>query len=193
MDKASPGSVRGNVARRIGQVFMGRPVIAAIAGLTTFGWTFANLASRYWPVGELIVLAACILLVRESTTAYGEDSPVSVPDNSSANSRAWCAGSAAWYEGSATHRSDPGQQPFNLRDFGPPVPGSGPVNVDPHAMVSRPGARATMSVEQIGHEMLTHAFRQASLKHHSDHGGDPENMRRVYVVRDLFARAIQKT
>jgi len=64
--------VRGNVARRIGQVFMGRPVIACLAGLTTFGWTFANLASGYWPVGELIVLAALYPVSRESTTAYGK-------------------------------------------------------------------------------------------------------------------------
>ena len=62
-----------------------------------------------------------------------------------------------------------------------------------YALASRPDPRGTMSVEQIGHEMLTHAFRQASLKHHPDHGGDPENMRRVYVVRNIFLHAIHNT
>jgi curved DNA-binding protein CbpA len=48
-------------------------------------------------------------------------------------------------------------------------------------------------VEQLAHEMLNQAFRQASLRHHPDRGGDPETMRRVYAARELILKAIHKT
>jgi hypothetical protein len=48
------------------------------------------------------------------------------------------------------------------------------------------------SVDQIAHEMLAHAFREAALKHHPDNGGDPENIRRVYQARNLLLRGLHK-
>ena len=48
------------------------------------------------------------------------------------------------------------------------------------------------SVEQIAHDMLMQAFREASREHHPDRGGDPEDMRRICAARDMILREIHK-
>jgi hypothetical protein len=182
VDKASVGAVFGGIGGVIDRLTFGRSDIFAIAGIAVIGWVLALLKPPSWTLGELILLAAAVLLVREGHKAKEESAATSHGDTF-ANSKAWFAGSAAWFEGSASYPREVPKRPFGLWDR---------PDGQSSAIVS-PATSHRMSVEQIAHEMLTHAFRQASLKHHPDHGGDPENMRRVYLARDIFLRAIHKT
>jgi hypothetical protein len=102
------------------------------------------------------------------------------------------AGNSAWFTDSTLDDIDGHDLAFHPWDFDQAAAKTR------KAVVGRmlPGAHVIyshkQSVEQIAHDMLMQAFRQASRTHHPDHGGDPEDMRRVYAARDMILREIHK-
>ena len=152
-----------------------RPVWFTLVGIVAIGYTLAILAPAQWQLGELILAAACIVLLRERKILLDH-----VPEPQP-STQSFSASTAGWFAGSAPYVPSGGPRVFHAREFEP-------------AASSRPtpSAATGRSVEQIAHEMLAQAFRQASLKYHPDHGGDPEDMRRVYAAREMMLRAIRR-
>lgn len=115
-----------------------RPVLFTMVGIVAIGYTLAILAPPQWGLGELILLAACIVLVRERKIVLEEREPRRSNDSFAANSTQWFAGSGACFHDSGPRATRP-------REFD-------------HAVSSRGPAQ---SVEQIAHQMLSQAFRQS--------------------------------
>ena len=102
------------------------------------------------------------------------------------------AGNSAWFTDSTLADIDGHSQAFHPWDFNraaartrkaaaaAPLPPA-------HIVYSH-----KQSVEQIAHDMLMQAFREASREHHPDRGGDPEDMRRICAARDMILREIHK-
>jgi hypothetical protein len=168
-----------------------RSVTFTIIGILALGWGLASLAPPHWLFGELFLLAACIVVVRDYLLAQGRGLRMRGTANS------MLAGNSAWFTDSAPDDVDAYSQAFHPWDFEQAAAKTRKASaaallpaahvVDSHKVYSR-----KQSVEQIAHDMLMQAFRQASRTHHPDHGGDPENMRRVYAARDMLLRAIHK-
>jgi len=161
-----------------------RSVIFTIIGIVALGWGLATLAPPHWLFGELFLLAACALVVRDYILAWNQ----TLGMRGAANSM--LAGNSAWFADSTLQDIDGHSQDFHPWDFNR-------VAAKKRKAAARslpPPAHIVyshkQSVEQIAHDMLMQAFRQASRTH--DHGGDPEDMRRVYAARDLILREIHK-
>jgi hypothetical protein len=163
-----------------------RAVTFTIIGILALSWALATLAPPHWLFGELFLLAACILVVRDYLLARDQGLSVRRTANS------MLAGNSAWFTDPALDDIDGDSHAFHPWDF------------DRAAAKTRKAVAARMqpgahiiyshkqSVEQIAHDMLMQAFRQASRTHHPDHGGDPEDMRRVHAARDMILREIHK-
>jgi hypothetical protein len=139
-----------------------RSVLFTIIGILAIGWALATLAPPHWVFGELFLLAASVLVVRDYLLTRDQGRRIAGTGNS------------AWFADA------PLEAPDTQSDLERAQP-------DTHVVYSH-----KQSVEQIAHDMLMQAFRQASRKHHPDHGGEPEDMRRVYAARDMILRAIHK-
>jgi hypothetical protein len=163
-----------------------RSVTFTIIGILALGWGLATLAPPHWMYGELFLFAACLVVVRDYLLARDHG----VRMRGTANSM--LAGNSAWFADATLSDIDPHSKAFHPWDFdrtaakkrkaaaiGVPLPS--------HLVYSH-----KQSVEQIAHDMLMQAFRQASSAYDPDHGGDPEGMRRVYAARDMILREIHK-
>ena len=163
-----------------------RSVTFTIIGILALGWGLATLAPPHWLFGELFLLAACVMVVRDYLLARNKGHRMRGTANS------MLAGNSAWFTDPSLGDIDGHAQAFHPWDF------------DRAAAKTRTAAAARLSlpehviyshkqsVEQIAHDMLIQAFRQAAHAHHPDHGGDPEDMRRVYAARDMLLREIHK-
>lgn len=163
-----------------------RSVIFTIIGIVALGWGLAALAPPHWIYGELFLAAACAVVVRDHLLTRNQALRIQNSGNS------MLAGNSSWFSNSPLGDTDNHSQAFHPWDLDR-VPlktqkaGPGRTVSYEHAVHSD-----RQSVEQIAHDMLMQAFRQASRIHHPDHGGDPEDMRRVYAARDMILRAIHK-
>jgi hypothetical protein len=180
--KKSVGIFKG-VFKQFGQMPLARPFVA-IVGIAVLGVAMGALAPSHWTLGELVLAAGCIVLVRECTVVF-QSVPSAHPSGALRESRA-----AGWFGGLAKSPESASERPAWTgeerrytaeADF-----------ASQWLVVHREGDSASPSVDQIAHEMLAHAFRVASLKHHPDNGGDPENIRRVYAARNMLLRAVHK-
>jgi hypothetical protein len=163
-----------------------RSVTFTIIGILALGWVLGTLAPPHWLFGELFLLAACALVVRDYLLARDKGPRMRRTANS------MLAGNSAWFADSTLADIDGHSQVFHPWDF------------DRAAAKTRKAAVGSLlppahiiyshkqSVEQIAHDMLMHAFRQASHMHSQHQGGDPEDMRRVYAARDMILREIHK-
>jgi hypothetical protein len=163
-----------------------RSVVFTIIGIVAIGWVLATVAPPHWVFGELFLFAACILVIREYLLARAQGLHIGGSGNST------LAGGSAWFADSSLDNRDGQPQAFHPWDFERPAAKSRNAIVGHTTPAASPVSSDHQSVEQIAHEMLMQAFRQASRKHHPDHGGDPEEMRRVYAARDMILRAIHK-
>jgi len=145
-----------------------RSVIFTIIGILAIGWVLATLAPPHWVFGELFLLAASVVVIRDYLLTSDQGRKIARSGNS------MLAGNSAWFADAPLE--DPDTQSVVER-----------LQPDTHPVYSQ-----KPSVEQIAHDMLMQAFRQASRTHHPDHDGDPEDMRRVYAARDMILRAIHK-
>jgi hypothetical protein len=163
---------------------MVRSVIFSIIGIVAVGWVLAAVAPPHWVFGELFLLMACFAIVRECLISRQEGSRLA-----GSNGRV-TSGTGAWFSRFDT----PGRnsQAFYPFDFEQPAAKPRTTREARIQPVLRTVNSDRQSIEQIAHEMLMQAFRHASQKHHPDHGGDPEEMRRVYAARDMILRAIHK-
>jgi hypothetical protein len=163
-----------------------RSVIFTIIGIVAIGWALAAMAPPHWVFGEFFLLSACVLVVREYLLARNQGLKVRGAGNS------MVAGGSAWFVDS--HLDEPGnkRQTFHPWDFDQAAAKPRTAIAEGFLPAARPVNSSRQSVEQIAHDMLMQAFRQASSKHHPEHGGDPEDMRRVYAARDMILRAIYK-
>jgi hypothetical protein len=146
-------------------------VTFAILGIVAIGHALAAAAPSAWKLGEFILLAALIVLVREYI------------------------GFREAVRGIRRIR-DPftGYRPFaravspeGFEQAAGPQAAAGESKLDESAEI-----HADDSVEHIAQVMVTQAFRKVALKYHPDHGGDPEIMRRVYAARELMLRTIRR-
>jgi hypothetical protein len=163
-----------------------RSVTFTIIGIFALGWGLATLAPPHWMYGELFLLAACALVVRDYLLARDRGLNIRRTANS------MLAGNSAWFDDPALAEIDGDSQAFHPWDFdhaAAKTRRAAAAHTQPNAHIIY---SQKQSVEQIAHDMLMHAFRQASRTHHPDHGGDPEDMRRVYAARDLILREIHK-
>jgi hypothetical protein len=146
-------------------------VTLTILGLAAIGRLLAAASSVKYGLGELILLGAFLVLVRECLRLREVKQDL-------LRCRDPFAGSPAGPYARAVP-SDFGRVPAGSR-------------VEPIVDVSVE-ISADDSVEEIAHVMVTQAFRKVSLKYHPDHGGDPEIMRRVYEAREIMLRAIRRS
>jgi hypothetical protein len=163
-----------------------RSVLFTIIGILAIGWALATLAPPHWVFGEIFLLAACLVVVRDYLIARDRALRIHGAGNSMPG------GKNAWFAHSELDDIDGHSQAFH------------PWDLDQSAAKTRRIAAAAMlpaahvvyahkqSVEQIAHDMLMQAFRQAAQTHHPDHGGNPEDMRRVCAARDMILRAMDK-
>jgi hypothetical protein len=137
-----------------------RPVLLTFLGIAAVGCALAGMAPPAWGIAELILLVACIVLVREYSRALDKELQGSVvmPSGRMRN----------------TAPSDRFAGKLLARVFNP-------WDVDPEPCVSTQTSTAagpvparTQSIEQTAQEMLGLAFRQASLKYHRDQGGNAD-------------------
>ena len=118
-----------------------QPVMITMSAIVAIGFTLAMLAPHQLEVGELVLLASCIVLMRERRMVKDE---YALPYRSA---EPIAASSIGWFGGSAPSGREAG----------------------PHASWSTAAPNSTLespyggvhSVEQIAHEMLGHAFRRA--------------------------------
>jgi hypothetical protein len=162
-----------------------RSVVFTIIGLVAIGWVLAAIAPPHWLFGELFLLAACIAVVREYLVARDQRMKMRGSND------AMLAGSRAWFADPQPDNYD-NSQAFHPWDFDQATAKSRSAVAARVPPAAHPVYSDQQSVEQIAHDMLMQAFRQASCKHHPDHGGNPEDMRRVYAARDMILRAIYR-
>jgi hypothetical protein len=145
-------------------------VTITILGIAAIGRLLASASSPQYALGELILLGAFMVLVRECLRLREVKQDL-----------LRCRDPFVGIPGGPYARAVPS-------DFGRLPAGSRaePI-VDFSAEISTDD-----SVEEIAHVMVTQAFRKVSLKYHPDHGGDPEIMRRVYEAREMMLRAIRR-
>lgn len=163
-----------------------RSVLFTIIGILAIASALATLAPPHWVFGEVFLLAAAVLVVRDYVLAEGQGRRMRGPGSS------MLAGNSAWFADAQLDDLGAQSQPFHPWDFEQAAAKTR------NSLAGRTLPAANLvyshkqSVEQIAHDMLMQAFRQASRTHHADNGGDPEDMRRVYAARDMILRAIHK-
>jgi hypothetical protein len=163
-----------------------RSVLFTIIGILAIGWALATLAPPHWMFGEVFLLAASVLVVRDYLLAQDQGRRMRGAGSS------MLAGNSAWVADAQLDDLDAQSQPSHPWDF------ERAAAKTRNALAGRTLPATNLvyshkqSVEQIAHDMLMQAFRQASRTHHADSGGDPEDMRRVYAARDMILRAIHK-
>lgn len=153
----------------------------------------ATLAPPHWVFGEVFLLAACVVVVRDYLLATDQGRRTAETGTS------MLAANSAWFTDAQLDDIDGPARAFH------PPPGTKTewdLNQAP-AKTRKANASGMLpavhvvysqkqSVEQIAHDMLMQAFRQAARTHHPDHGGNPEDMRRVHAARAMILRAIHK-
>jgi len=148
-----------------------RAVISTIVGILAIGWILASVAPPHWQSCEMVLLVACIALIWECFRSEDQ-----------MKGRA-----AAWLDAGTGDPQSGGFRPWDVeRAVARFRPAAVRATSDLHFAASR------QPMEQITHEMLTQAFRQASLKHHPADISDAENTRRVYLAREMILRAVHK-
>jgi hypothetical protein len=150
--------------------------IFTILGLMAIGRALAAAAPPAWKLGEFILLAAFVFLVRECIGFREAVKDIRRSRDPFAGATAGFAGSrpsARTVPPKRTESSSRAAESESELDDGAEI-------------------RADHSVEQIANLMVKQAFRKVSLKYHPDHGGDPEIMRRVYAAREMMLRAIHR-
>ena len=182
-----------------------RSVLFTFLGIVTIGCVLASLTPPAWGVAEMVLIVACIVLVKEYGRALEADDQRSpgtlLPGGETGFSQFgnWIFGETAGSERRARvfNPWDVTHEPYarvNAQRVHSAWAGTGHTHTD--AGAGQPGrynaALRSQSVEQMAQEMLTLAFRQASLKYHPDQGGNPESMRKVYAARELLLRGIHK-
>lgn len=74
-----------------------RSVLITISGIVAIGFTLAMLAPHQWETGELVLLAACIVLMRERLMVRNEKPlPHGATEPFALRSIGWFGGSAYW-------------------------------------------------------------------------------------------------
>jgi hypothetical protein len=137
-----------------------RPVLFTMTGILAIGCTLAILAPPQWGLGELILLAACIVLARERSIARAE---VLERRSSNYSFADFADSSTEWFAGSGAYARAGDPHVVRERELALAASGSRPAT-KARRMAVRQATGSSLSVEQMAHEMLTHAFRQASLK-----------------------------
>ena len=163
-----------------------RSVTFTIIGILALGWGLATLAPPHWAYGELFLLAACLVVVRDYFLA--RDHGVKMRGTGSSI----LAAKSAWFTEPPSADNNAYSQAFHPWDLEQAAANTrkavaGRLLQPAHVVYSQKN-----SVEQIAHDMLMQAFRQVARTHHPDHGGNPEDMRRVHAARDMILRAIYK-
>lgn len=162
---------------------IGVRAVFTLSGIALIGWILASFTPPQWVAAELFLLIACVVLIREYMTAEARTVPIDrSQDRVAAN---------GWFAGVVPGSREASHQVFHPWDFDQPAAKPRPATQGV-LVVPQIQQRRRPSVEQIAHEMLDQAFRQAARQHHPDHGGDPEDMRRVYAARELILRAIHR-
>jgi len=157
-----------------------RSATITIIGILTLGWVLATLEPPHWIFGEFFLVAACILVVREHNSAREQRL------GTRGANRSVLAGNNAWFADSED--IDGYTRVFHPWDSEPKASKKRKRTAAGEAIHVRYSHK--QSVEQLAHEMLIQAFRHASGAR--NHGGDPEEQRRVSAARDLLLRAIHK-
>ena len=172
-----------------------RSAVFTMIGIVAIGWALASMAPAHWVLGELFLLAAFILVVHEVLREYllvrNQGLQVRSTGNSAVAGGTEGGRGGAWFSEAQSDDHDAQPDVFHPWDFGQAT-AKPRVTVAGSVSSTRIVYSSHQSVEQIAHEMLMQAFRQASRQHHPDHGGDPEDMRRVCAARDMILRAIHK-
>jgi hypothetical protein len=168
------------------QLVIMRSVTLTIIGIFALGWGLATLAPPHWLFGELFLLAASVVVIRDYLLAEDQGRRMRGTSNS------MLAGNSAWCTDSTLDDIDGHSHAFHPWDFDRAVAKTRNALAGRALPATNLVYSQKQSVEQIAHDILMQAFRQASRTHHVDSGGDPEAMRRVYAARDLILRAIHK-
>jgi hypothetical protein len=163
-----------------------RPAIFTVVVIVAIGSVLAGIAPPHWQACELVLLTACAALIWECFRVEDRPREARCVQGSPRFSR------AAWFGGSSADLHELRRAEFRPWDVEQAVSRLRPAGLRIHDNPSQHARSDHQSVEQITHEMLLQAFRQASLKHHGDDFSDAENTRRVYAARELILRAIQK-
>jgi hypothetical protein len=88
-----------------------RSVTFTIIGIFALGWGLASLAPPHWVYGELFLLAACILVVRDCLLARNQTLRLRGTANS------MLAGNNAWFADSTLSDIDGDSRAFHPWDF----------------------------------------------------------------------------
>jgi hypothetical protein len=132
-----------------------RPIWLTNVGIVVVGYVLATLRPHQWWVGELVLLAAGNTLLRERNVLvddFAQPCHHGASDSFSASGAGWAGSSGA------SLREDPPifhAPQFEQTTYRPPQPATA------SNMQVQEERGPVKSVEQIAHEMLTQAFRQA--------------------------------
>ena len=159
---------------------MARPAFLTITVIAALGWILATVTPPYWQLSEMVLFAACIALLWEAFRGGQTQKLHGV--NDSLAGKAWFADATADTHSQEFRPWDVEQAISRLRPTAARV-----------TTALNPTLPAGQSVEQITHEMLAQAFRQASLKHHPADVSDSERTRRVYAARATILHALHKS